>query len=130
MKYQFLFRALLLFMALPVGWWLSCLFLNICNINTLIRYQWPAYLACYLPGFSHLFLDIYFKRTKSIQDSNIEATLTVAPLLIGPLFRLAAIVMVAFYWQSVGDFIAIYSFLFYVVAYLGFQLASLAIVKK
>lgn len=130
MRHSFFYRGLLLLMAVPFGWFLSCSILSVCSIQALMLYQWPAYLACYIPGFSHLFVDFYFKKIITKQDSDLEATLTVAPLLMGSLFRLATLVMTAFYWNSVGNSTAIYSFLLHVVGYLGFQLASLAIVKK
>jgi len=113
-------------LAVPVSMMISCCFFQVCNISKLLLYQWPSYVACYVP-----YLGLVFLRYKSIEaasesyDAEMTGIRFIGFVYLGVILRFAATLSVLIVWSVRGSYLPVYVFLMHIVSFFAFQLASL-----
>lgn len=124
-------------LAIPVSGWLSCMLLGVCTPDRILLYQWPSWLACYLPYWTLL----YFFRRQFLPESRVERPGEGHPLVAaglkvvnavsaGTAVRFAVAAAVVLFWKDEEVYKPIYVFLLHMGSFFLFQLVCVSAIKK
>ncbi|PKL33160.1 MAG: hypothetical protein CVV45_09045 [Spirochaetae bacterium HGW-Spirochaetae-10] len=127
-----LVRSLLPLLAVPLSCWISCRFLNICDWQDWLLYQWPSYVACYIPLWAFLWMQHIEEQGRDrTHDERVKVGLRALNAVhAGVLLRFAATAAVLFYWKDEKLYKPVYVFLMHMASFFVFQLATLISCKK
>jgi hypothetical protein len=129
---HFLARCGLPLLAIPVSFWIACYFFDVCSVRDWLIYQWPSYIACYLPLWAYLWMQYVSETGPDLKhDERVKIGLRgLNTVYAGVLLRLAATSGVLFYWKDEKLYKPVYTFLMHMASFFVFQLATLILYRK
>lgn len=122
-------------LAVPAGVAISCRFVKVCDFWSILVYQWPSWLACYVPYWSFLYIFTKSGRPGAEQPGKGNPMVRmglhgVNAVYAGVTLRFIATAGVLLYWKDVEIYKPILTFLSHLGCFFLFQLAAVSGIKK